>query len=185
MSSPVPTRPWTPEEFLAWERQQPERYEWDGANIVSMTGGRRRHARVIRNIRNALENLLPDGCEIYTEGFKLLAGEAVRYPDVLLLCTPEHTVDLEADIVNDATLVVEVLSPSTARTDRVTKVEDYAKVPSMLAYLIVDPGQHSLTLYRREEGQLVPVPAAEVAGETVVLFESMVLEVDAIYAGVL
>jgi hypothetical protein len=38
MSQPLP-KPWTVEDFLAWERRQPERYEFVGGVIRMMVGG--------------------------------------------------------------------------------------------------------------------------------------------------
>ena len=39
-------KPLTLAEFLAWERAQPERYEFDGVQPVAMTGGSRAHSRI-------------------------------------------------------------------------------------------------------------------------------------------
>lgn len=41
------------EEFLAWERAQPERYEFDGIQPVAMTGGGQ-HVRIITRLIVAL-----------------------------------------------------------------------------------------------------------------------------------
>ena len=45
--------PWTVERFLAWEDRQEGRHEFDGADIVLMTGGSRAHQRIIYNLRRA------------------------------------------------------------------------------------------------------------------------------------
>jgi Uma2 family endonuclease len=46
--------------------------------------------------------------------------------------------DLEVD---NPVVVVEVLSPSTARMDGTTKLNGHFKVPSIQHYPIVDPGE--------------------------------------------
>ncbi|MGI9334919.1 MAG: Uma2 family endonuclease [Gammaproteobacteria bacterium] len=180
MSRPAATMLWTTEDFLAWEREQPERYEWDGANVIAMTSARLQHNAVIGNLYRAIYAQLPAGCRVFTQNVKLRAGEAIRYPDVVVACQPEF--NLNADILEDATAVVEVLSPSTARVDRVAKLANYAHVPSLEAYLIVDPGRRHLELHRREAGQLIPAPAAGVDAE---LFGSVVISIDDIYTDVL
>ena len=43
-------------------------------------------------------------------------------------------------------LVVEILSPTTSRTDRVTKAQIYAR-HSVPAYWIVDPDEESIEIY--------------------------------------
>ena len=183
MSTPVATLPWTADDYLAWEHEQSERHEWDGSSVVAVTGARVRHARVVGNVFSLLRAQLPSGCEAFSEALKLRAGCAIRYPDVLVVCAPD--LDPEAEVVDDAVFLVEVLSPSTARIDRGAKLTEYAHVPSLEGYLIVDPARRHLELYRREGGQLVPVATADVGGETIAPFGAVVLPVDDIYEGVL
>ncbi|MGI9334917.1 MAG: Uma2 family endonuclease [Gammaproteobacteria bacterium] len=180
MSRPATTLPWTAEDFLAWEREQPERYEWDGVNIIAMTGGTLGHSTVAGNIHNAIRARLPAGCRVFQEGVKLRAGVGFRYPDVVVACQPEF--DLHSDILEDATIAVEVLSPSSARVDRGAKRELYAHVPSLETYLIVDPERRHLELYLREGDDLIPAPAT---GGDVELFGSVVISIDDIYTDVL
>jgi hypothetical protein len=47
-------RPWTNERFLAWEDQQEGKYEFDGLNIVPMTGGTIAHQDIMFNLRAML-----------------------------------------------------------------------------------------------------------------------------------
>lgn len=53
MSAPL-SKPLTLEEFLAWERRQELRYEFDGHRIVAMTGGTVNHAVITDNVVAAL-----------------------------------------------------------------------------------------------------------------------------------
>ena len=48
MSQPLP-RPWTVDDFLAWERRQPERYEFVGGIIRMMVGGSNAHTIIKDN----------------------------------------------------------------------------------------------------------------------------------------
>ncbi len=41
-------------DFLAWERQQPERYERVSGVVRMMTGGTIDHNRIVRNVAEAL-----------------------------------------------------------------------------------------------------------------------------------
>ncbi|MBV8705054.1 MAG: hypothetical protein JO118_15255 [Acetobacteraceae bacterium] len=52
-------------EFLSWERDQPQRFEFDGIQPVPMTGGTVAHARLIRRLVEALGRLLPVGYEVF------------------------------------------------------------------------------------------------------------------------
>jgi Uma2 family endonuclease len=124
------------DEFLAWERGQPQRFEFDGIQPVPMTGGTVAHARLVRKIVEALTRHLPDEYEAFGGDLKVLTkGGRARYPDVLVL---PRDADPGAATVAPV-LVVEVLSPSTAPTDLSVKPDEYAAVPSILAYVIASP----------------------------------------------
>ena len=47
-------------EFLAWEREQPERYERVSGVIRMMTGGTIDHNRITRNVADALLPATPE-----------------------------------------------------------------------------------------------------------------------------
>jgi Uma2 family endonuclease len=141
-------RPLTLEEFLAWERAQPERYEFDGIQPVAMTGGSVAHARLVRRLVTALAARLGSSCEAFGGDLKVLTAGRARYPDATVVCGP---VDPRGDTVQPA-LVVEVLSPSTALTDRRVKAAEYTGVPSVLAYVLLEQDQPRAVVLRRSGG---------------------------------
>lgn len=49
---------------------------------------------------------------------------------------------------NDASVIVEVLSPTTIGTDRREKFEAYRQLPSLRIYLLVDPVFRRFEVYR-------------------------------------
>ncbi len=64
-ASATPPSPWTVEEFLEWERQQAERYEYLQGLIRMMVGGTADHNTIALNIAAALRAGLqssPVGC---------------------------------------------------------------------------------------------------------------------------
>lgn len=138
-------KPLTVEEFLAWERAQPLRFEFDGIQPIAMTGGSRNHARIQTRVVIALGNRVSAPCEVFGSELKVVTQTRVRYPDATVVCA-----DAEAtqDII-DPTAVFEVLSPSTALTDRRVKPMDYASVPSIMVYVILDAEQPEVTVMRR------------------------------------
>ena len=54
----------------------------------------------------------------------------------------------ESDTV-EPTIVFEVISPSTALTDRRVKAVEYAAVPSILAYVILETDRPEIVVRRR------------------------------------
>jgi Uma2 family endonuclease len=134
-------------DFLAWEKQQPHRYEFDGTQPIPMTGGTVAHARLVRRIMQALSRLLATEYEPFGGDLKVLTAPGrVRYPDVLVL-RGEPAPD--ADAV-EPDVVFEVLSDSTALTDVRVKLEEYAAVASLMAYVILpQDGPEGATVLRR------------------------------------
>jgi Uma2 family endonuclease len=70
------------------------------------------------------------------------------YPDVLVICppVPDHTIELEAPV-----LVAEVLSPSTARTDKHERFANYATLTSLRHYVLVATDTARVLHYRRAD----------------------------------
>jgi len=127
----VSLKPLTVDEFLAWERAQPARYEFDGIQPVAMTGGSRLHARMIARLTLALGNRLRAPCEVFSSELKVITNGRVRYPGVSVVCSA----DGDDDTIEPA-IVFEVLSPSTALTGRRVKAAEYAAVPGILAHVM-------------------------------------------------
>ncbi len=71
-------------------------------------------------------------------------------PDALVAPLPEPA--WESLEVADPVIAVEVLSPSTARTDATTKRKGYFRVASVRHYLIIDPESRTITHHKRGRG---------------------------------
>lgn len=154
-------RPWTLDEFLAWERQQAGRYEYVGGVIRMMTGGSRRHSMIIGNLYNALRTrLLERGCTAYIDVPKVLADNQCLYPDVVVTCGNGDLLDdegLDEDVISDAVLVAEVLSPKTQSLDRGAKWQAWQKMPSLQYYVLVSQVDCTVELYSRIDDGWRPV----------------------------
>ena len=77
-----------------------------------------------------------------------VADDTILQPDVLVLCQ-EPT---KKYIDFTPSLVVEILSPSTALRDRITKFEIYQS-QGVLYYLIADPDAEMIEIYFLQEGK--------------------------------
>ena len=141
-------KPLTMDDFLAWERSQPERYEFDGVQPVAMTGASFGHARLVARLVVALRTRLRRGCEAVAGDVKVATPPGrVRYPDASIVCGP---VPDETDTVLPV-VVFEVLSPSTALVDRTVKAMEYQGVDSILAYVILEQDRPEAAVRRRSE----------------------------------
>jgi len=141
-------KPMTLAEFLEWEERQPLRYEFDGIGPVAMTGGTYGHSTIQGNLATALGGRLRGKrCRFHGSDLKFQVAEGhVRYPDGMVLCSP---VDRTATVVYDPVVVFEVLSPSTARDDRIVKAREYQATPSVQRYVMLEQDGVSATVYAR------------------------------------
>ena len=138
-------RPWTIETFLAWEDRQEGRHEFDGQRVIEMTGGSLAHQRIVFNLCLALMNLLGDRPLTVVQEMRLRVGTRIRYPDVVVCAGP---LDQTTRTLTDAVAIFEVLSDDTATTDRVEKLLDYAAVPSLRAYVLLEQNTPAATMFR-------------------------------------
>ena len=110
------------------------------------------HIRVANNINNIFYNFLKGKkCEAFPDGTELhLDEENVFIPDAMIVCNPD--IVQKQGIVGVPDLVVEVLSPSTAKNDIGEKKEVYEK-HGVKEYWIVSPIARSIEVYLLRDGK--------------------------------
>lgn len=140
-------------QFLAWEREQPVRHEFWHGEVFAMTGARQAHVIVAGNVFALLKaHLRGKPCRAYISDMQLevQAADAAFYPDVFVSCDPA---DLSAErVLHHPTVVIEVLSESTAAYDRGIKFAAYRQLPSLAEYVLIDPQQRTVEIFRRTDG---------------------------------
>ena len=95
--------PWTVEEFLAWEREQEERYEYVDGVIRMMAGGTLDHNMITGNVASGLRSQLRGGPgRVFAVAVKVVSGFATLYPDVVVTRTPGSG---QSDIVPEPEIV--------------------------------------------------------------------------------
>ncbi len=172
-------------EYLAWEREQPERHHYLRGEIFAMAGGSARHnalgAAVIMELGIAFRG---GPCRPFTSDQRVAIreGEHYVYPDVTVVGGRlEFAVGTKDTLVNP-TVVVEVLSKSTEAYDRGAKWDDYRQLPSVTDYLLVSQASPRIEHFQRGDGEWHYRVAA--AGGRVTLTSGAVLDVDAVFRGV-
>ncbi|MDP9171024.1 MAG: Uma2 family endonuclease [Acidobacteriota bacterium] len=128
------------EKYLELERRAKERSEYLNGQMFAMAGGTRNHARIVGNTLSQLvEQLRGRPCEAAGGDLRLYsaAHDIFIYPDVVVTCGPDKFLDNRRDTITDATLIVEVLSPSTRSYDRGEKFLFYRSLPSFSEYLLL------------------------------------------------
>lgn len=127
--------------YLAWESQQPYKYELIDNRIYPMTGASLSHNYISTRLSVALDSRLSEkGCAVYTSDMRVQVEEegTYTYPDLVVLCgAPRLRPYAEQDTLQNPTLLFEILSPSTELIDRYQKREQYLHIPSLLGYFLV------------------------------------------------
>lgn len=143
----------TPEEYLALERAASYKSEYVDGELFAMSGASRRHNLISLNIGAELRAQLRDRpCEVYTSDMRVkvrLSG-LYTYPDVVVVCEEPAFEDTVGDTLLNPTLLVEVLSRSTADYDRGSKFEHYRTLASLREYLLVAQEKPHVVHYVRQ-----------------------------------
>ena len=163
----ISRRPMSLSEFLAWEERQEERWEFDGAQPVAMTGGTFAHETIGATLRAVLRERLRDKpCRVLGPTMKIEVIGKIRYPDAFVFCKPVERAD---KVIPEPVVIFEVTSPGTARIDRIVKLREYQATGSVQRYVILEQDSVAATVFARERG--VWTAEAMIDGDTLTMPE--------------
>jgi Uma2 family endonuclease len=157
--TPIPQeREYTYADLLAWD--DGVRYELYGGHPVALASPSDVHQEISGEIYFQIRNFLSGKpCKIYYAPFDVRLfqenGErpenvdTVVQPDLLVVCDPGK-VDRRG-VHGAPDLVIEILSDSTRRNDRLVKYNLYQRA-GVREYWIVDPDSRVVSVYTLEEG---------------------------------
>jgi Uma2 family endonuclease len=136
------------DDYLAGEGVNDSKAEYVAGHVRAMTGGSISHARMIHALALAVGPAAKaQGCEAFTSDAMLRVGDTIAYyPDLMVCCDAD---DDDERYRTSPCLVVEVLSPSTRKTDKAEKVAVYELLPSLLAFALVNPDEPWIELHTR------------------------------------
>lgn len=143
--------------YLAWESQQPYKYELIDNRIYPMTGASVLHNYISVKLAVALDSRLSEkGCAVYTSDMRVQVEDAgtYTYPDLVVLCSePRLRPYADQDTLLNPTLLFEILSPSTELIDRNQKREQYLRIPSLEGYFLVTQDKPLIEAYTRSDDE--------------------------------
>ncbi len=176
----------TSDEYLAWERDQTVRHEFFHGEVFAMAGGSLRHNALCARVIELLASQLRDRCVILTSDQRVVAARRDRYvyPDVSIVCGPVIAEPGTSDVLANPTIVVEVLSSSTEQYDRGLKWDGYQRLGSLTDYVLVSQAEPRIEHFRRDRTRTWLYQFAG-TGEQLALSNDVVLDVDALFAGLL
>ncbi|HYT50180.1 MAG TPA: Uma2 family endonuclease, partial [Pyrinomonadaceae bacterium] len=147
----------SPEEYLRRERQAEYKSEYLNGEIFAMSGASREHNVITTNFSRELSSQLKGGpCEVYSSDMrvKVRSNGLYTYPDVIVVCDEPKFEDQEVDTLLNPTILIEVLSKSTERYDRIAKTSYYRTIDSLAEHLLVAQDEIRVEQYAKQsDGQ--------------------------------
>ncbi len=144
----------TPEEYLARERKALDKSEYRDGQIYTIPGASRKHNLITGNTLAELHVQLRNRvCEVYPSDMRVKVSPpgTYTYPDVVVVCEEPQFEDTHFDTLLNPTVLIEVLSPSTAAYDRGEKFASYQKLDSLCEYVLISQDRVRVEHYLRQE----------------------------------
>ncbi len=134
-------------EYLEGEKIGEIKHEYIDGEVYAMAGASREHNTVSSNISRHFGNHLENtSCLVFSSDMKIKAGNDFYYPDVIVVCDDDgDSYYTEAPII-----IVEVLSKSTRRRDKVTKMNAYKTIPQLQEYVMIEQDYVDVEICRRK-----------------------------------
>jgi Uma2 family endonuclease len=178
----MPDRAMTLDEYLAFEEASEVRHEYVNGRLHPISAVTQAHSRITGNIVHRIWPVaLAVKCRVHRESFMVKAGNVVYYPDVMVAC---GRVPPDSRLEDAPSIVVEVLSPSTERTDRGEKVMVYHRIPTLRTYLLVEQDRRAIEHHWRDASRHWQRETLTDAGEILLPLVDVTLTLDEIYDGV-
>lgn len=157
MALPAAKAEYTFEDVLSWD--EGERIEIIGGEAFLMASPSRVHQKISFEISRQLGNFLEGKqCEAYSAPFSVRLFEkdgdgakdvdTVVEPDISVVCSKDKLDQYGCKGAPD--MVIEILSPSSLRHDRLVKFHLYQRA-GVQEYWIVDPENHAVQVFLRDK----------------------------------
>ena len=116
-----------------------------------MAGSSAAHIRIVRNIASALPRRLTGTCENFGSDAKVRLKDSRKfyYPDATIACDPVWSSESDG-VLDNPSVVFEVLSPSTQMKDKGEKVDAYLALESVQAVVLVSSTHWLVEIYERQ-----------------------------------
>jgi len=145
---------YTPEEYLALERQAEHKSEYLNGFLFAMAGASEEHNLIVLNVAGELRARARGlGCRTYANDMRVKISETglYTYPDVVVVCGERRFDDTQRDTLLNPALIVEVLSASTEAYDRGDKFDHFRRLETLQEYVMIAQDKVRVEHYVRHE----------------------------------
>ena len=139
-------------DYLAGEESADCRHDYLAGEVYAMSGASARHNIICGNLFAALHRKLAGGsCQVFMADLKvhltMMGEDYFYYPDLMVACNPN---DKASHYRDHPSVLVEVMSPTTERTDRREKLFAYREIASLEEYVLIAQDSQEVVVYRRQ-----------------------------------
>jgi Uma2 family endonuclease len=142
------------DDYLAAEREGIDaKHEYVAGQVFAMVGATYNHNLITANLAGELRQQLKSSPYTVLSSdmrLRIQTADACCYPDVVVLCGQPAFHDQRRDVLTDAALLAEVLSPSTEGYDRGGKFAIYRGLPGLRQYLLIAQERLSIDVFTRQ-----------------------------------
>jgi len=143
----------SPDDYLLGERDAEIKHEYIDAEMFAMSGASDNHNKITQNTAFALTTQIRKHdfpCFAYTSDMKVkVNNKNFFYPDVMVVCDRNDTKD---DYYKTSPkLIVEVLSKSTRRKDKMVKRLHYQNLASLEEYVLIEQTHCEIEVFRKNK----------------------------------
>ena len=181
---------YTFEEYIKLEERSSVKHEFHEGELYAMAGATKDHAQIITNLTAAIHpHLMKGSCRLYTNDIKVrIQSEFLDksvYPDMVITC---HKAELGGQEVSirHPTLIIEVLSKSTALYDRTQKFDFYKNISEFQEYVLINQWEKRIEIFRKPKSDSKDWRHTVLLDEHECFFQSIkfTCELSAVYWGV-
>jgi Uma2 family endonuclease len=141
-------------EYLRFEADSPIKHEYAAGQVYAMAGAGWNHNLINGNTQTVLNNhLAGKPCAVVSSDMRLkVTGKSVsyRYPDTMVICGEPQFAEKRSDTILNPTVIVEIVSPSTALTDHNEKLDEYLCIESLQEYVLIAQHEAKVEVYSRQ-----------------------------------
>lgn len=148
----VAIKMYTEQEYLELERAAEYKSEYYRGEIFAMSGAKFNHNRIKENLSVAVGLFLKGkSCSSLSSDMRVHIPENTlyTYPDILIVCGEPEFQDDRMDTLLNASVIIEVLSPSTANYDQGKKFHFYQSMRTMVEYVLIDSQEVGARVHRK------------------------------------
>lgn len=143
-------------EYLFYEEKSAERHNYLQGSIISCASNSENHNDIESNIMRELGNrLVGKPCKPFNSNTKIWIPErnSFFYPNAAVACG-EISTQKSNGILHNPTLLIEVLSDSTASFDKGQKFSFYRTLPSLKEYILISQDAYFIETFFKKTDKI-------------------------------